>query len=118
MRILIAAATAALLCTPALAAGKTYQVTGPVLALTDKTITIGKGQEKWELNRDTANIPADVKVGSKVTAQYTMSVVSIEDKSAKAEKPAAAGHAAKEANSMKPAAGKAAAADSKSKAAQ
>ncbi len=59
------------------AAEKTYQVTGPVLALTDTTITVQKGAEKWQLARGTAALPADVKVGSKVTIAYTMTAVSV-----------------------------------------
>jgi membrane-bound ClpP family serine protease len=31
---------------------KTYQVTGPVLEVTDSTITAQKGKEKWQLARD------------------------------------------------------------------
>ncbi|HVO84874.1 MAG TPA: hypothetical protein VMU60_10670 [Syntrophobacteria bacterium] len=68
--------------TVALAAGpKTYQVTGPVLSLTDDVITVQKGTEKWEIARDKdTKIPADLKVGSKVTIQYQMKAVSIESK--------------------------------------
>jgi len=73
-----------LVCPSARAAGgKTYQVTGPVLAVTDTTITVQKGKEKWELARskDTKG-PADVKVGDKVTVEYTMTAVSVEVKAA------------------------------------
>jgi hypothetical protein len=79
---------------PARAAEKTYQVTGPVLELTDTTITVQKGKEKWQLARtkDT-KVTGDLKVGSKVTIMYTMTAASIEAKGeakgAKAEKPAA-----------------------------
>ena len=31
---------------------KTYQVTGPVLAVTPTTITVQKGEDKWEIARD------------------------------------------------------------------
>jgi hypothetical protein len=66
------------------AADKTYQVTGPVLEVTDSTITIQKGKEKWVLKKDaTTKTTGDVKVGSKVTAEYTMTATDIE---AKAEK--------------------------------
>lgn len=72
-------ATLALALSPALAASawalpaKTYQVTGPVLEVNDKTITVQKGKEKWEIARDaSAEIPADVKKGDKVTVQYYM----------------------------------------------
>ncbi len=79
------------------ASAKSYQVTGPVLALTDSTITVQKGTEKWELNRDSATkLPDSVKVGSKVTIYYTMTAGEVDDKSpapakdAKAAAPAAA----------------------------
>ena len=62
-------------------ATKTYQVTGPVLEVTDSTITVQKGKEKWQLARDKATkAPSDVKVGDKVTIEYTMSAKNIEPK--------------------------------------
>lgn len=73
-----------------LAADKTYQVTAPILEVTDTTITVQKGKEKWEIvrNKDT-KVTGDLKVGAKVTIMYTMTAVSIEAKGdAKAEKPA------------------------------
>ena len=81
---LSSAALLAVLISPAAAAGgKTYQVTGPVLAVTDTTITVQKGKEKWELARSKETKgPADVKVGDKVTVEYTMTAVSVEVKAA------------------------------------
>ena len=77
---------ALLLCAQIAFAGdaKTYQVTGPVLAVTPTTITVQKGQEKWEINRD-ANTKAstDIKVGTKVTVYYTMTATDIEVKGTK-----------------------------------
>ena len=77
-----------------LAADKTYQVTGPVLEVTDTTIVVQKGKEKWEIARtkDT-KVTGELKVGAKVTIMYTMTAVSVEAKGdgkadAKAEKPA------------------------------
>jgi len=75
----------------ALAAGpKTYQVTGPVLELNANTIVVKKGNDKWELNRDAATkVTGDLKVGSKVTIEYTMTATKIEvkeDKKAEAKK--------------------------------
>ena len=32
-------------------AAKTYQVTGPVLEVTDTKIVVQKGSEKWEIDR-------------------------------------------------------------------
>ena len=70
---------------------KTYQVTGPVLELTNDTITVKKGSEKWEIGRDAATkVTGDLKVGSKVTIEYRMSAASIDVKGgAKADKGAA-----------------------------
>ncbi len=56
---------------------KSYQVTGPVTELTDKAITVQKGSEKWQIARGAATVPADVKVGSKVTVMYTMTAASV-----------------------------------------
>ena len=56
---------------------KAYQVTGPVLDLTDTAVTVQKGTEKWQIARGTAALPANVKVGSKVTVMYTMTATSI-----------------------------------------
>jgi len=65
-------------------AGTTYQATGPVLELTDSKIVIQKDKEKWEIARtpDT-KVTGDLKVGGKVTIQYTMSATSIESKTVK-----------------------------------
>ena len=58
-----------------------YQVTGPVLELTDSKIVVQKGKEKWEIARtpDT-KVTGDLKVGAKVTVEYTMSAKSVEVK--------------------------------------
>jgi hypothetical protein len=65
---------------------KTYQVTGPVLELTDKTIVVQKGNDRWEIARDgQTKVNGDLKVGSKVTIQYTMTAVSVEAKAGKGE---------------------------------
>ena len=68
---------------------KTYQVTGPVLDVTDSTITVQKGKEKWQIARDKdTKSPAEVKVGDKVTIEYSMTAKNIESKgAAKSEKP-------------------------------
>jgi len=74
---------------PALAATRTYQVTGPVLELRPDAIVVQKGSEKWEIARDaTTNLPADVKVGSKVTITYKMTATDVEVKPATAKTPA------------------------------
>jgi hypothetical protein len=82
---------------PARAADKTYQVTGPVLELTDTSVTVQKGKEKWQLarNKDT-KVTGDLKVGAKVTIMYTMTATSIEAKGGDAKADAkAAGKDAK-----------------------
>ena len=60
---------------------KTYQVTGPVLEMKDDSITVQKGKEKWEIAKDAATkVTGDLKVGSKVTIEYTMKAATIEVK--------------------------------------
>jgi FKBP-type peptidyl-prolyl cis-trans isomerase (trigger factor) len=67
---------------PALAATKTYQVTGPVLEVTDESVTVQKGKEKWEIARtpDT-KVAGELKKGDKVTVEYRMTATSVEVKS-------------------------------------
>jgi hypothetical protein len=63
------------------AAPKTYQVTGPVLEMTDTSIVVQKGKEKWEITKDAAaKVSGELKVGSKVTIQYYMTAKEIEVK--------------------------------------
>ena len=83
MTRLLLAVAALTLSTTALAADHTYQVTGPVLEVTDTSIVVQKGKEKWEVARtpDT-KVDGDLKVGSKVTIEYTMTAKSIEVKPA------------------------------------
>ena len=80
--LMMFAATVLMVATPALAATKTYQVTGPVLELTADKIVVQKGKDKWELARGTAEVPATVKEGSKVTIEYTMTAATVVDKDA------------------------------------
>jgi hypothetical protein len=62
-------------------AAKTYQVTGPVLDVTDSKITIQKGNDKWEIDRGpNTKVDGDLKVGQKVTIEYTMSAEKVEVK--------------------------------------
>jgi len=66
------------------AAPKTYQVTGPVLSVTDDQIVVQKGKDKWEIGRDAnTKVTGDLKVGAKVTIQYRMVAASVEVKPAK-----------------------------------
>ncbi len=70
-------------------AGTTYQATGPVLEATDSKIVIQKDKEKWEIARTAdTKVTGDIKVGSKVTIQYTMTAASVEVKPDKAAVPA------------------------------
>jgi len=63
------------------ASPKSYQVTGPVLEVTNSLIVVQKGDERWEIIRtpDT-KVTGDLKVGSKVTISYTMSATKVEVK--------------------------------------
>jgi hypothetical protein len=66
-------AVALTLSTVAFAAGaKTYQVTGPVLEVRDDVIVVQKGKDKWEINKGAAKVDGELKVGAKVTIEYTM----------------------------------------------
>jgi opacity protein-like surface antigen len=80
-RIALALALAAL-AGSAVAADKSYQVTGPVVDVKPDSITVQKGKENWEIAKtaDTKGA-ADVKKGDKVTVQYKMTATSIEVKS-------------------------------------
>ncbi len=92
MRKLALAAVLASLAAPALAREpKTYQVTGPVVSVTDDMITVKKGSENWEIARtgDT-KVTGDLKPGEKVTIQYRMTAASVEVKGGAAAKPKAA----------------------------
>jgi hypothetical protein len=80
------AAAALALSSAVLAAGKDYQVTGPILEVNDSMIAVKKGKDRWEIARD-ANTKAsgEMKVGDKVTVHYTMTATNIEVKAGEAE---------------------------------
>jgi hypothetical protein len=66
---------------------KTYQVTGPVLEVTPTSITVQKGNDKWEIARNSkTKTTGDVKVGARVIIYYTMTATEIEVKEAKDKK--------------------------------
>jgi hypothetical protein len=94
---LVAAGTLALSGT-ALAGAKSYQVTGPVVEVTDSMIVVTKGKERFEIDRDAnTKVTGDLKVGEKVTIMYTMSAKEVEvkaDKSAKKDAKASTSPAA------------------------
>jgi hypothetical protein len=63
------------------AAVKTYQVTGPVLEVTDTMIAVKKGTDRWEIARDASTkVTGDLKVGAKVTIEYRMNATAVEVK--------------------------------------
>lgn len=67
--------------TSADAAPKTYQVTGPVLEVSETMIAVKKGNERWEIARDSGSkSDNEVKVGDKVTVTYRMTAAKIESK--------------------------------------
>ena len=73
---------------------KTYQATGPVVELSDNKIVIDKGKagkpDLWEIARTAdTKVTGDLKVGEKVTIEYTMTATTVEVKPAKAEAPKA-----------------------------
>ena len=58
-----------------------YQVTGPVLEVTDTMIAVQKGKDRWEVARDAGTkVTGDLKVGSKVTIKYRMLATSVDVK--------------------------------------
>ena len=88
---LLAAASLALSNAAFAAGAKTYQVTGPVLEVTDSIIAVQKGKDRWEINRDAnTKVTGDLKVGEKVTITYTMSASDVTVKAAKGAKKEAA----------------------------
>ena len=85
----LALAGALFLTLPALAGpqAKTYQVTGVVLELTETTIIVQKGDEKWQVARDKGTkVAGNLKVGTKVTIQYRCVATDVEVKGEKPDK--------------------------------
>jgi hypothetical protein len=81
------AVLAILAAAPMVAATKTYQVTGPVLEVSDTMIAVKKGNDRWEIARDASTkVTGDLKVGSKVTIEYRMTATSVEAKAETAAK--------------------------------
>ena len=84
---LLAAASFALSGAVLAAGEKTYQVTGPVLEVTDSMIAVQKGKDRWEIKRDASTkVTGDLKVGEKVTITYTMLATEVEVKAGKGKK--------------------------------
>jgi RNase P/RNase MRP subunit p29 len=59
---------------------KTYQVTGPVVSVTDDSIVVTKGKDQWTIEKDAATKGPAVKPGDKVTIHYRMTATEIEVK--------------------------------------
>ena len=80
---LLLAAVLATATTATAGASKTYQVTGPVMEVSETMIAVKKGNDRWELARDASTkADSEVKVGDKVTVTYTMTATKIENKGA------------------------------------
>jgi hypothetical protein len=76
-----------LLVSTAAFAAKTYQVTGPIVDITDKTITIDKKGEKFEIEKSAATkVTGELTKGSKATIYYAMTATDIEAKADKKSK--------------------------------
>lgn len=87
--ILAIAAATCFAASPALAS-TTYQVTGPVVNISAASITVQKGEEKWEIGRGNAALPPELKNGDRVTVEYTMtaSKITAKEKTPPKNKPA------------------------------
>ena len=67
-----------------------YQVTGPVLEVTDTKIVVMKGTERFEVARNAdTKVTGDPKVCAKVTIKYVMTAATVDVKAdeKKDEKP-------------------------------
>ena len=63
---------------------KTYQVTGPVLEVTNDMIAVQKGKDRLEIARSgDTKVTGELKVGAKVTIEYRMTATKVEVKEAK-----------------------------------
>ena len=80
----IALLAALLIVSPAAMAATSYQVTGPVLEVSDTKIVVEKDKEKWEIQRDKdTKVTGELKKGARVTVHYQMTATRIESKDAK-----------------------------------
>lgn len=60
---------------------KKYQVTGPVLDVSDSMIVVDKTGDRWELERNAdTKITGQLKTGAKVTIQYRMVATDVDVK--------------------------------------
>jgi hypothetical protein len=83
-RVLVSVLAALFMVGTGIAAGpKDYQVTGPILDVTEDVITVQKGNEKWEIGRDkNTKINGDLKKGARATIHYRMTASSVDIKDA------------------------------------
>ena len=82
---MLAAVVLAFAATAQAGSTKSYQVTGPVVEMTDSMIVVMKGKDRWEIARDASTkMQGDVKVGAKVTIMYTMTATEVDAKAEKA----------------------------------
>jgi hypothetical protein len=73
---------AAFVASASLALAKDYQVTGPVVDVTNDQITVKKGTENWEIARDKdTKSTGEIKKGDRVMIKYKMIATTIESKS-------------------------------------
>jgi hypothetical protein len=73
------------------AAGNSYQVTGPVLKMTDTLLVIDKAGSAWEIEKSgEPSVTGELKLGAKVTLKYAMTATDVEVKPASPEKKAEA----------------------------
>ncbi len=88
MALVVALCVSASLTASAEAKVKKYQVTGPIVELTDTKIIIQtKDDGNWEITRDaTTKVTGDLKVGAKVTVEYRMTAIAVEVKAGKDDK--------------------------------
>lgn len=78
MKRILLLALILLVALPLFAAPKTYQVTGPVLSVTNDMIVVQKGKDRWEIARDAnTKVKGNLKVGAKVTIEYRMSATEV-----------------------------------------
>ena len=73
---------AAFVASASLALAKDYQVTGPVVDVTNDQITVKKGADNWEIARDKdTKTTGEIKKGDRVMIKYKMIATTIESKS-------------------------------------
>ena len=81
-RLLGLLVAAAFVASASLALAKDYQVTGPVVDVTNDQITVKKGTENWEIARDKdTKATGEIKKGDRVMIKYKMIATTIESKS-------------------------------------